>query len=466
MSAVWPTRYGPERTPNATSGRTTLVQREIRQEEEVVASSSSFLNESYARLISRALERGVEPHALARARAIRFGTRHLETWLASGKPPDHLERAIAAAERITNGTLRTRVAVLGDEERLVELFASSPEHIGEWTITVERGPNPFAQSRLMERGYVVLLEEHGVVLAAMQRSCRKTVVGSEELYVSFGSAQRVRHDARGKGYSSLLGAFLASEPFALGGYYHFRDLNETAVQWMRHLVPTAPDLKTQEPRQMPGIPVAVHQLSPLPDGGGAGAALERSGPVPRVRVATPADLAACVALINRTHAGNDFFRPLGPDDLAAALEDPPRGMRFGWHEPIYGWPDYRVLERDGAVVACGGLWDRGRDLREVWRHRESGETQVLDDTALLDWGYAEGEEPAMVALLDHFRARTAELGRHHLSAPVEHIAALAEHGSLRDAPRERRWLIRYRQDTPTEVLDADVTSPMTDMRYW
>ena len=48
-----------------------------------------------------------------------------------------------------------------------------------------------------------------------------------------------------------------------------------------------------------------------------------------------------------------------------------------------------------AIVACGGLWDKGRDVREVWEHKETGDRRVLEPTALLDWGHAPGREDAM-----------------------------------------------------------------------
>ena len=50
-------------------------------------------------------------------------------------------------------------------------------------------------------------------------------------------------------------------------------------------------------------------------------------------------------------------------------------------EPIYGYEAYYLLEDEGEIVACAGLWDRGRDLRERWRHRESGNERVVAVTA-------------------------------------------------------------------------------------
>ena len=70
--------------------------------------------------------------------------------------------------------------------------------------------------------------------------------------------------------------------------------------------------------------------------------------------------------------------------------------------PVYGWPDYFVVEEDGKVVACAGLWDKGKNVREVWCHKETGEKRSFDSTALLDFGYAQGREDAMALLLRYF----------------------------------------------------------------
>ena len=65
-----------------------------------------------------------------------------------------------------------------------------------------------------------------------------------------------------------------------------------------------------------------------------------------------------------------------------------------WGRPdVYGWPDYYVLEEQGRVVACAGLWDRGRDMRDRWRHKTGGEEEkVLATADVLDFGFEPGRE--------------------------------------------------------------------------
>ena len=53
-------------------------------------------------------------------------------------------------ERLIGGTLRVREATWKDDEAIADLYANSPENVGEWELTVERSPYPFAQFRLQE----------------------------------------------------------------------------------------------------------------------------------------------------------------------------------------------------------------------------------------------------------------------------------------------------------------------------
>ena len=92
----------------------------------------------------------------------------------------------------------------------------------------------------------------------------------------------------------------------------------------------------------------------------------------------------CVELINRTHAGRDLFRPYTAEFLADRLDEGFWGARPPGWVPVYRWEDMRVIERGGEIVACAGLWDRGRDLRERWRHRETGDERTISTAALLD----------------------------------------------------------------------------------
>jgi hypothetical protein len=188
----------------------------------------------------------------------------------------------------------------------------------------------------------------------------------------------------------------------------------------------------------------------------------------RIRPVEPKDLARCVELVNLTHAGLDLFRPYTVDFLETHLDDPFWGTKPPFWAPVFGWSDYAVVEDalDGRVVACGGLWDKGRDVREVWTHRESRDRNVVEATALLDWGHEPGREDAMDALVRSFLSRTAELGRTHLLAPLEHTPALR--ARLEGLPHrtETRALKCMGFHEGDVHVEPRISRPYTDLAYW
>ncbi len=88
--------------------------------------------------------------------------------------------------------------------------------------------------------------------------------------------------------------------------------------------------------------------------------------------------------------------------------------------------EHTVAEEDGRAVACAGLWDRGAHIRERWTNRETDEEHTTDRTALLDFGFAGGHEDAMARLIQHLVARTGELGRTYLMAPLQYLPTVTE----------------------------------------
>jgi len=112
------------------------------------------------------------------------------------------------------------------------------------------------------------------------------------------------------------------------------------------------------------------------------------------------------------------------------------GDKPAWWNSVYTWSDSYVLEDEGRIVACGGLWDRGKNVRERWRNARTGDERSLEATALLDFGFAPGREDAMAALVRYFVGETAVLGRDHLLAPLDQLPELS--ARLRDLKRQWR----------------------------
>ncbi|HEX5265392.1 MAG TPA: hypothetical protein VFW24_01330 [Acidimicrobiales bacterium] len=411
-------------------------------------------------LAQAASERGWPDGLLERALAARANSGDFAFWLGEGRPPvDVVLRDLETMERLLHGPVRAREATWRDGDALVDLYADSPEDVGDLEVTVERGPNPWAQFRLQEHANLQVLNCKGILLAAAAHSSRNAVVGGERLCVHLMSAWRVRREFRGFRLSRLLQMAAgpgASTWFGVVTYWYERSGN-AAQGWLDKIRGEA---DSAHEHKVEGLSATVHRIPAAPPG------TSEEGPGLRIRPVEPADVPACVELINATHAGLDLFRPYSTEYLEQRLDDPFWGPRPSFWNHVYGWEDHRVVERDGRIVACGGLWDRGRDLRERWRHKLTGEEQVMSTTALLDWGHAPGYEGAMAALIRHFAVRTGELGRVHLLAPLEFapevLALVADPGVVDDT----RALRCMGFEEPGQRIVPRVSRPYTDVAYW
>jgi GNAT superfamily N-acetyltransferase len=405
-----------------------------------------------------ARERGWPDGLLERALELRVPLRTVEGWLRGPwSDVEYVRRRLEWHERLTFGTLRGREATPSDNDAFSELFANAPEEVGEWEIYTERSPNAFAQFRLQERVTVLVLEEGGRLIATCAFAPHKVLVAGKRLSVHYGQALRVHKDFRRQGYGdqvrSLSWAIDVARP-THAQYDYTRSQNFAVVNWWKKYVPTFFDDVPQREGAVPGIPVTVMQYPARPfDGDARG--------IRRVR---PADIARCVGLINATHRGLDLFRPYSTAFLSDRLDDgywgepPPGGWFHGWPH-VYGWEDYCVLEEDGRVVACAGLWDKGRDMRDRWRHKETSEEKTVSTAAVLDFGFAPGREDAMERLLRYLMGETARLGRDYLAIPLDWLPALAERLEPCEPvaeTRSLRWGLR----------EPEITRPYTDLSYF
>lgn len=350
------------------------------------------------------------------------------------------------------GRLRRRHAQESDNDALADLVADAPEEIDGWEITVERSPDAFAQFRLQDRVDIRYLEDGGIGVAMSVVGGRNCLVGGQRVHVAFVQSYRVRSGHRGKGYSRLVTGmdFPAATPYYNGQVAYVRTRNAAAVGWMKAAVPHAVEGNRLE-GDVPGTEVRVEQIAATPP------ADQKIENLP-VRAATRADVAECVELINGTHGGLDLFRPYSAEWFGDRLDEWSWADKPPGHEPVYGWGDFFVLEGDGGVVACAGLWDRGRNMRERWRDLATGTERLIDAACLLDFGFAPGAEKAMADLIRWCTARTAELTRAYLLAPLQWLPDVLTHlGDLQSVP-EIRGLI-WRGFVPLE-------RPYIDLTFW
>ncbi len=406
----------------------------------------------------RARDLGWDEGLVRRALGLRVGPANVAFWQDQERlTNDRVLQQLDAIERLRSGTLMAREAMPDDDEALAELYANAPERFGDWEITTERRPNPFAQFRLQERVTLRVLEDRGAILAASAESRRNTIVGGRKISAMVQTAFRVRNEVRGKGLSHLLrmsdGPALSWYPMV--SYSYIRPENQGAFEWFRAVGAAAGG--PGETGDMPRLSheATVYHLTPF-----------ESDTDPAIRPARPSDLERCVELVNRTHAGLDLFRPYTVDFLRERLEGPVAALEPESFSPVYGREDFFVLEDTGEILACGGLWDRGRHVREVWRRVETGEERTIASTALMDFGVAGRSEDALARLISDLASKTAEKGRDSLIAPLEHLPDVLERlAALEPAPEKRAMRVHFEEGVP-ELAELSIDKPYTDLAYW
>jgi hypothetical protein len=251
--------------------------------------------------------------------------------------------------------------------------------------------------------------------------------------VEMPSAWRVRRDCRGEGLGPLV---QRSATHSAGGpgvatYYYRRRGGKKHRVW-----------------------ATVHCFPSRPFGGDAAG----------IRPAARSDIPTCVALINAAHRGQDLFRPYDEAYLESKLDDRP--WPAGSTAAVHGWPDFYALEEQGRIVSCAGLWDRGRDMREVWEHPSTGERRIVTATALLDFGFAAGREDAMARLVGYLMGVSHDLGRGHLMASLDFLPSLVERLQAYEPAAEKRALYWHAGPALRDLGATGLHRPYTDLAYW
>src|SRR5262249_48024911 len=210
----------------------------------------------------------------------------LNSWNWVGLSAEQAEGQLKWHERLTVGDLRGRQADYSDNQAFSELWADSPEEIGEWEITVERSPDAFAQFKLQENVQLPVLALGRELIACCGFSRRNVLIAGRRVSVVYGQALRVRRSARRQGYGDQVRRIAdpasTTRP-AIGQYDIMRTQNFAVVSWWKKFIPdTFENVPTRE-GSVPGIPVSVAQFPARPS-----SAIEST-----VRNARREDLRAC-----------------------------------------------------------------------------------------------------------------------------------------------------------------------------
>jgi hypothetical protein len=397
---------------------------------------------------ARAKAQGWPDGLVERAQAVKTPSRQLEQWLQSPANPTFLfqvERIVEVFERLAKGPYRARELTYWDEEAFSDLWANAPEKVGDWSVTVERSPNAVAQFRLQPDATITVIEDAGALVACTVWAAANCMIGGKPVSLHYAQGLRVRDGRRGEGLGDMVRRYpsRALRNPTIGQVMFMRIGNAGIAGFLEAV-------KFQAQSDRPQKVVGVAYLAARPDPAAAVG----------VRPIAEADLAACAEMINRTHAGLDLFAPYGPESLRLVLDE--RFWGPAWRQRIYGWPDVFVLEENGRVVACAGLWDRGRDMREIWRS-QTGEERRVEAAAALDIGCAAGRDDALARLLRHLAALAAERGRQSLMVDLEHLPAVSAELADLDPRIESRTLewSPYVPELPRTLGEC-----FLDLRYW
>jgi hypothetical protein len=402
-------------------------------------------------LTARARAQGWPDGLIERAVAVKTPGGQLEQWLSAPAKPDFLfqvDRIVGVFERLATGPYRGRELTARDWEAFGDLWANAPEKVGDWQVTVERSPNSMAQFQLQPDASVSVIEDAGELVACTAWSSANLLIGGKPASVHYALGLRVRDGRRGEGLGDLVRRFpgRALQKPTIGQVMFMRIGNAGMAGFLDAV-------KFMSEGDRPQKVVGVTYLAPRAD------AAAGEG----VRPIAEADIGTCAELINRTHAGLDLFRPYGVESLKAVLDEGVWGERSAWRKPVYGWADVLVLEEDGRVVACAGLWDRGRDMREVWRSEAGEEERRVEVGAVLDAGCAQGREDALARLIRHLNSLCAERGRTDLMVDLEHLPAVA--AALADLdPRIESRTLEWSPFGPP--APATLGECFIDLRYW
>ena len=409
-----------------------------------------------------AQERGWPAELTRRVAELRVPLSSLHSWSWYGLSPEQTAAQLKWYERMTTGDLRARDATWADNEEFSAMWSDSPEEIAGWEIIVERGPDAFAQFKLQQNVQIPILLIGPEIVACCAFSRRKVLIDGRPFSAQYGQALRVRRAYRRLGYGDQVRR-LASPPgvasFTVGQYDIMRSQNFAVVNWWQKYSPQFFDNTPKREGEVPGIPISVAQF---PAGSDPQAASDSA-----IRPVRREDLSQCAALINRTHAGMDLFRPYNAEFLEDILDEgfwgerpkPTGNPAMDWWKSVYGWSDYFVLEEAGRIRACAGLWDRGRDMREQWHRIGGDEHRSIAITCVLDFGFEEGAEECMARLLRWMIGRASELRRDYLAVPIEHLPTLVT-AMEKSNPELDTRLLRW------GLKDPPISRPYTDLRYW
>lgn len=275
--------------------------------------------------------------------------------------------------------LLIREATPSDNEALIALEIECPLLVDGVAESYDRSPDFFACHRVQGEHRVILAEMDGRVAGVMAGAIQEPPIQRQPRRLVYIQRARIHPGYQGRGVAWHLANDLfawSHQRGAEGPYYLIAPGNERSIafggragrRWPVNLRLASLDVTGAE--GPPPTPVSRSQL------------------------------AEAMALINATHADEDFFQPLTPESLSERLS----------RDPQYGIGDVYAMSEGGRLNAVAGLWDKGATTEQI-RLDQAGTETLSRGTAVTDWGFAPGHEAAFAELLRSLAAMSRTLGR-------------------------------------------------------
>ena len=125
--------------------------------------------------------------------------------------------------------------------------------------------------------------------------------------------------------------------------------------------------------------------------------------------------------------------------------------------------DVHPIKDAGLTVLVDAMWGTGAG----WFPKilNGGKTRVVENTALMDFGCAEGREDALARLIGHLVGVTHSLGHGQLMAPLQFLPSVVESLASYEPMTETRP-IYWQPIGAARDLNVKLTRPYTDLAYW
>jgi hypothetical protein len=280
-----------------------------------------------------------------------------------------------------------------DNSALIQLERDAPLELGDRSLIFDRSPNFFVHQEMEEHGRLLVAEDDGELVGVVAGAWHDVLIEGQRRRLLYIHQGRILPEYRRKYVATdlvLKNVALCIDDAIDTPYWLISPHNKTSLAFGERMGMESWPVHGR----IDGFDVAGR--SPV-DSHVAAVGLD--------------DLRCIVELVNRTHHGREMFMPYSVEFLARRLS----------LSPTYGWRRWRGYWLRGELVAAAGFWDFGCCLRLIERDKRTGEEHVSSPAFVLDYGYAEGHEEAMLAVFMKMMELAAEQGRDELtiSLPVE-----------------------------------------------